>query len=235
MKAARLISIIVAMLTLGAFAAAPAFAELPEFWKGGAAIGANTAISFKATSVNGLKLRIRLQAELTCAAGTSAGATKGPKEITNVVIKFTTCKKGTGLGALTCTSPGAVAGEIKTASLRGVLVYITKVPVKVGVVFSAIGGGEIATYNCTGLLNQIIMGSVIGEVTPTGAENTEWNAIFAELNGHQQFEKYENEVVETHHMLTIPGAPCPGGLHVVYINTEKFEWEPAGEKVEIKA
>jgi hypothetical protein len=122
-----------------------------------------------------------------CKSAKSAGETTGTKELKNNVVEFKTC---TSLGKK-CTSAGAKAGTIKTNKLKGVLGYISKSPLKVGVDLTAESGGNSAEFSCEGL-GVRTFGSVIGVQTgDINAISKESTLTFNETAGKQEITKFE--------------------------------------------
>jgi hypothetical protein len=69
----------------------------------------------------------------------------------------------TGSG-LPCTSTGSKAGTIETGTVSGRLVLVSGSPLKVGILIGE-PGATLVEFNCGGVLNVKITGSVIGEIT----------------------------------------------------------------------
>jgi hypothetical protein len=106
-------------------------------------------------------------AAVTCTASTSAGEYTGPKTQT-VTLTLTGCQQGPKGKGVSCQSSGAGAGEIRTASLDGVLEFIKEneepeTPL-VGVEEKPASGSQIASFECGGR-SIVIGGSVIVPVT----------------------------------------------------------------------
>jgi hypothetical protein len=206
-------------------------AALPEFYKGGAAIGATAHIKWTANSMGeGTSELTQPLLNLKCSASTSEGHTNGPKKVEKVVKKLTGCEKANAVIRETCTTSGLGAGEIETRPLAGELLYLNKntTPPTVGILFQPETAGAVTTFKCGTLgTGYEIRGSVIGEVRVVNSEAETWKTLFETLGGNQRWLMAEGESAPK--VLTA-GIGC---AHPVLINKEKMTWENM-EKVEIK-
>ena len=115
-----------------------------------------------------------------------------------MLISFKGCKLS---GTFPCSTPGAGAEEIMTATLDMTLGYITKSTKDVGVALKGLGGSEknlLAEYECNdegALLPVKIKGSIIGLITPVNTSTLTFTLNFAEnaTTKKQAVEKLEGE------------------------------------------
>ncbi len=144
----------IALAVVG-LAAAPALAALPEF---------SPAAPIPFTSSSGTStLETVSKIKVKCKADTDKGEITGPNTVI-MVVSFTGCETK---GPIMCNSPNGVAGEIVTAVLSGTLGYIVNPEVKeVGLDLSSPTGAVIAEFTCGAALRAIVVGSVIGQITP---------------------------------------------------------------------
>jgi hypothetical protein len=162
--------------------------------------------------------------EVTCKSFKDAGFINTPTTENKVVSEFKTCESL----KKKCVSPGAKAGTIITKNLKGELGYISKSPLKVGVVLSPETGTVLAEFNCEGLEIETT-GSVIGE--QKGDINvfskTSENVFTVNGEGFQSVKSFEGG--SNHELLSkINGSgPFPSGQQATAVNK--------GEELEIKA
>ena len=162
--------------------------------------------------------------EVTCKSFADTGFINTPTTENKVVSTFKTCESL----KKKCLSPGAKAGTIVTKNLQGALGYISKSPLKVGVVLSPETGTVLAEFNCEGLEIETT-GSVIGEQKgDINVFNKKSENVFT-VNGEglQSVKSFEGG--STHELLSkINGSgPFPSGQQATAVNT--------GEELEIKA
>jgi hypothetical protein len=162
--------------------------------------------------------------EVTCKSFKDEGTINTPTTENKVTSEFKTCESL----KKKCASAGQKAGTIKTSLLAGELGYISKSPLKVGVLLKPETGTVLAAFNCEGLEIETT-GSVIGEqkgdinVFSKKSEN-----VFT-ING-EGFQSVKNfEGGSNHELLSkINGSgPFPSGQQATAVNT--------GEELEIKA
>jgi hypothetical protein len=128
----RALVALVAVLALSVASAASASAALPEF--GGStfpvkySFASNQKVTFSATDAG---------AYVICTGGgTAEGEITGAKALT-ARFDFKGCYYALTVGGeMACTTKGASVGEIKSESLKGSLVYISKANKEVGIVFN---------------------------------------------------------------------------------------------------
>jgi hypothetical protein len=173
---------------LSAIAVASASAALPEFtgtfpnafeMSGGAATFENVPLTLRVTCQS---YNIRGEITSSTAATVSVGS-------------FKECSSA---AAGTCTSTGAVAGEIKTTALPIAPVYIVKATKEVGLVFNYEGTGfpppvplTFATFTCGGVQNIKIQRAVVGKITPINTKTKTFTVTLAQHNGRQIPEGFE--------------------------------------------
>ncbi|HEY2142273.1 MAG TPA: hypothetical protein VGG98_09475 [Solirubrobacteraceae bacterium] len=198
---------IFAALALGALLAAPTFAvgALPEVKPTPTPTSpltfeyqANTIVQFTEQSTF-----LRMQ----CNSGLlGTGSFTGAKALT-VKFTFTGCYLESATEK--CHSEGAKAGEVKTATVSGELVYISKASKEVGIVLNQSEGkvgGSFASFEC-GLFESIaprVSGSVIIPVTPINTKTKKFVLTALERvwegredDGEQRVKTYENEAGES--------------------------------------
>lgn len=96
-----------------------------------------------------------------CTADTNFGEITGP-QTGFVTIIFTGCK----LGKVPCNTPGAAPGVIATATLSMKVNYINKAKKEVGIDLVEAAGAPFLSYGCGPVLRGVVIGSVIGRITP---------------------------------------------------------------------
>jgi hypothetical protein len=166
-----------------------------------------------------------------CKSSKSTGEFAGTKEVKKLVTEFKTC---TSLGKK-CQSAGAKAGTIITEPSQGTVGYISKSPLKVGVVLSPEGGSYLAQFECEGAQIRSL-GSLIGEVK--GNINTiskKFTLSFKQHEGKQEFTHFEGGSEGEHEVRTEfnlgEGFFPPGGL----ASGQEQVSEVTGEALEIAA
>jgi hypothetical protein len=127
--------------------------------------------------------------KITCTSDTDAGQYTGATTDSEI-IRFSGCKDG----SLTCTSPGAVAGEIVTSVLASELGLI-KPPNDAGVSLAALGG-PFAEFECGGLV-VVISGSVIANATPINKMTSTFKESFTSAHGLQKPESFDGQAKDT--------------------------------------
>jgi hypothetical protein len=154
MKRITITGLCLAAMTLtSAVATTTASAALPEF---------SGPFSKTFTSTSGKTLLETVgKAKLVCGADTNLGEITGPQ--TGVVkIKFTKC----AVKSIPCNTPGLPAGEIATTILAIKLGYINKAKKEVGMDLLSATGAPVMEFMCGSALRGLVIGSVIGRVTP---------------------------------------------------------------------
>ncbi|MCW3027665.1 MAG: hypothetical protein JWN81_876 [Solirubrobacterales bacterium] len=181
---------LLAMLAASSAIAASASAALPEF----SAPFSKTFTSTSKTSV----LETVGGIAVTCTAATNSGEITGP-QTGSVTIVFTGCK----LGKVPCNTPGAAAGVIATATLSMKVGYINKAKKEVGIDLVEAAGAPFLSYGCGPVLRGVVIGSVIGRITPINKLVTppeKFILKFAQTIGVQKTIKLEGapiDVLET--------------------------------------
>jgi hypothetical protein len=141
------------MFITSAMMATSASAVLPEF-------SGPFSKTFTSTSKMSL-LETTAKAKLVCTADTNAGEITGPQTGT-VTIAFTGC----ALKKVPCNTPGSSSGEIVTSLLSLTVGYINKAKKEVGIDLASASGAAFATFGCGPTLRGVVIGSVIGRITP---------------------------------------------------------------------
>lgn len=145
--------------------AGSAWAAPPEFYEGTTPYTGTHA--FKGTG--GTTTRMGEEFQVECAASTSKGRVKGPKNVEKMRIKYTGCTAVSGM-----YSCGA-GGKINTNALKGELVYGTEelVPTPHYVALflqPEVAGKPWATFKCSGFATKIKWeGSLLARMTPTNS------------------------------------------------------------------
>jgi hypothetical protein len=154
MRRGRSIGLCMAAALAGcAVAAGSASAALPEFVPG-------AAVPFTTKSGKTVLMTVG-KAKLTCLADTGNGEIVGPKTAT-VKLIFTGCETKT----IPCNTPALGAGEVALTA-TGTLGYTVNPEVKeVGLDLSNPTGGPMMEFQCGAALRGIVVGSVIGRLTP---------------------------------------------------------------------
>jgi len=111
--------------------------------------------------------------------------------------EFTTGTEGTATSTfvgvelestgLKCTTAGEAAGTVKTNLLKETTGWIKK-PTEAGVVFKANSGTELAKFNCGGVAEFQVTGSVLGQISPLNVP-----ALSSQLNLRPNGGKTANE------------------------------------------
>jgi len=166
---------LVAVFAMSALASASASAALPEFvptYKGGNKLtGSNGKVGFNLEQFG----------DVECSANSATGSISGPKEISNLVIKFSGCG-GEGRSALLCGE------KWETKPLTGTLGFLSKANKEVGLLLKS-ATGPVA--ECQTTYKQKILGSVIGSIIQLHAKTFR---LTFETNGwKQQLTKFEGE------------------------------------------
>ncbi|MFI4984350.1 MAG: hypothetical protein ACHQAV_00010 [Solirubrobacterales bacterium] len=144
---------LVIIFTMSAVMAASASAVLPEF-------SSPFAKTFTSTSKASL-LETTAKVKLVCTADTNAGEITG-SQTGSVTIAFTGC----ALKKVPCNTPGRPSGTIVTSLLSLSLGYINKAKKEVGIDLASAAGGVFAEFGCGSALRGVVLGSVIGRITP---------------------------------------------------------------------
>jgi hypothetical protein len=98
-----------------------------------------------------------------CSSGGMSGEITGAKSTIRSTVTFTGCRGQ----ALACRSEGSEnAEEIKTQTLKGTLVYISKAEKKVGILFEPASGTTIAKLICSDGAAGGVKGSILMRIAP---------------------------------------------------------------------
>ncbi len=128
--------------------------------------------------------------EVECGTVSGAGEYSGAKAVSNVTMTFTECAYKT---STKCTSSGAKAGEVSTATLQGELGVVKKEGTEVtrsGLDLAPTSGTVVAEFTC-GEKSFVVTGSVIREVG-VNIMRTEDSVTYRVLSKAKQIvEKFE--------------------------------------------
>jgi len=161
---------------------------------------------------------------VSCTSSKSLGQLQTPTHIGEIHVAY----KGCTSGGKKCNSTGAKAGTIETTELQGDLGYLNKAAHEVGVLITAVGGGNLAEFNCEGL-EISTKGGVIGQASPVN-EFTKLGELTFKKSGSAKQEWRNFEGGGTHELETTfagIGGPVPSSQEQT--NVQK------GEFLEIKA
>jgi hypothetical protein len=165
-----------------------------------------------------------LSFEMSCKTGKQLGALATPTEESEFVVTFSSCV----VAGKKCTTPGQAFGTIQTNNLKGTLGYISKVPLKVGVSYTAGVGSVIAEFSCEGL-ELVMSGALIGE--QTGDINTFSpsfnNAFMVDGSDKQAVSKFEGGPHEVPEFVVNGSGPFEAGFQMT--------WALKGDDLEIVA
>jgi hypothetical protein len=189
---------VVAAFAMSAAVAASASAALPEFSPPFSKTFTSTSKATLLQTVGGAKL--------TCAADTNLGEITGPQSGV-VKIAFTGCK----LKKVPCNTPGVAPGEIVTGLLSMKIGYINKAKKEVGVDLEEPTGAPIITFICGSATRAVVIGSVIGRITPVNKLVTPpetFKLKFAQVAGVQKITKLEGGPIDV--LETSLGGPFEG-------------------------
>jgi hypothetical protein len=166
MKRITFIGLTLVAVIAVAVTAASAFASEPEFKNSSG--NEATGTSFKSLSGEG---ELKGTEKITCKGGVTTGKISGPSKVSEVLVDFTGCYKGTTSNQ--CKSTGQSALSILTLHLQGTLGNVAKAEAtsEVGELLSPENGGTeyTAVEKCTTVSPTKVKGSVIGEVVPVEA------------------------------------------------------------------
>jgi hypothetical protein len=194
-KCTRAAMLLAAMFALGAVAAGSASAALPEFTG-----------SFP-NQTNGSLGRVYLTQLRTtafeCKSGRPEGSITAAKKWSGR-LDFTECTYAAP--KFSCSTSGANAGEMRTESLEGLLVYTSKAKKEVGLDFQGLAYenkklhkifhepfmGEI-TCKSAGVYHRIY-GSAVGRLAPINVATQGFTLAFNASGGVQQPSEFENEL-----------------------------------------
>jgi hypothetical protein len=151
--------------------------------------GLGKKVTFTATA-KPIRFELEGGGIMECGTAKTTGELTGTKEERDVVMRFTNCKF-----FVDCSTPGEPEGTIVTEPLRGVLGYISKSPLKVGIVYSPEGTSPYWVQGlCSGSPSFGIRweGALLGRVTgDLNMVSKESEQNFAQIGGHQEFTHFE--------------------------------------------
>ena len=128
-----------------------------------------------------------------CTSDKDKGLISGPESVDNVLVTFHGCKTG----IFTCTSGTEPSGLITTKELSGLLGWINKSALTVGLDLAPTSGTEFVEFNCAGELVKVkVRGSVIGKVTPLNTKTTSGLLTYKQSGGVQELTKFEGGAVD---------------------------------------
>jgi hypothetical protein len=133
------------------------------------------------------------KSKITCTGGTATGEVTGPQTSKNNVTTFTGCESG----GLKCES-GVTEGVIITKALEAKLNGITSSLPGERLFSEKEGrGGILAEFNCGGVVNVVVKGSVIGSLSGASGTSAETGKLlptmslsFAEAGGIQKYTSF---------------------------------------------
>jgi hypothetical protein len=187
MKRIRLIGLyLAAVFSMSAVMAASASA-LPEF-------SGPFSKTFTSKSKASL-LETVAKVKLTCKTDTNVGEVTGP-ETGFMTITFSGCK----VKKVPCNTPGTPPGKIVTSLLAFTVHYINKANKEVGMDLVPAPGAAFAEFACGSAIRGIVIGSVIGRVTPinTPVKPTKFFTLsFTQASGKQGITNLEGGPIDT--------------------------------------
>jgi len=173
-----------------AAAASPALASQPKFEPEGGTFPislAGTGGEGKLETVpEGTNVRV-----VQWSANTLAGEYNSATTLRNVQMRFTGSTATGPFGVkISCSSPGAAAGEIVTKPLLGTLVYLVAGKNEVGIDLKPQSGTVFAELTCGGVQKFVFTGSVVGRLTPVNTLTSSFVLTFGQSAGKQAPEGY---------------------------------------------
>jgi hypothetical protein len=200
----------VAVLAIGAVAAASASAALPEF-------SPTHGVTFKGTSNESSFFEVNSLAPIpSCTSHVTKGSITGAKSGA-IEVEMKGCQAGGGEGP--CTSAGQLSGVVV---FGGTLepVYLTKEPKKVGLLVKL----NEFTARC-GFATTTVRGSFLGSITPINKKvkvTEKFVLVAKETSATNEYTTYENESSE--HKSASLSESIAGGpfLQAGYQSTEQL-------------
>jgi FG-GAP repeat len=172
----------------------PATAEKHSFeWLRGPGPKRNFTTNIKQTTTSIATLETVSKRKVICTGETGAGEYTGNKTVGNVTFNFTGCE----FGGVTCTSPSALEGELRTGILHGTLGVVkmsSEGPIKntIGMdLVPVVESGAFMELTC-GVATISVRGSVIVPVA-SNAMKLSSNLVYAESKGKQKAESFVGE------------------------------------------
>jgi len=187
---------------------ASASSSVPEWFKGGSAIGEGTSVAFTGKSIAGSPtLQSTAGNKVVCERSTSTGEISGPRGIKNTKVTYHGCLEGT----TSCKSTGQVEGTVVTNTLVGENVYLDAAHEKAAVVLKAASGTKFATFKC-GSSEVQVTGNLMAEAGPLNeGDKTIGHLIFSQEKGHQLWQKIEETGESKHIVAFLVEAGVGGG------------------------
>ncbi len=179
---------------------------------------------FTISSKGAVTLEPEKGTSVKCKGATSgSGEYSGPDSLAHVSIVFTGCATGSLNSAPKCTSPGAAAGEVRTAQLSGELGFQDKALNNVAIKLApATEGQPFLSFECATTPMQV-SGAVLGGLAPVNKASTSMSAPFASSNGRQHIEEFEGGSPQALQISVEGGPPQPFGISatLAFKNEEK--------------
>ncbi len=138
--------------------------------------------------------------------GGGGGEYSSAQSVANLTITFTECGVSKSKHATKCNSPGAAAGEIRTATLEGVLGFQSRAADTVALeLFPAEEGTAFLSFTC-GASETIVRGATFSSIGQVGKSTDRFSLALAQSKGKQHVEHFEggaSEVLEA----SVAGGP----------------------------
>ncbi len=227
---------LIVVFAVNALTASTALA-LPEFLKGGVAVGAG--IKFNTSTNAAIKATLKgPEYTVTCMTGSGSGETLSATEV-EIKMKYKECSSSGLLGG-ECTTAGNK--WIETSVLEGTLIYLEKGAKKAGLWLEPkVKTDQFFSDFYCGLFVEpfIIYGTVIGELKGTKLEleapSESLTVPFEEkVGGGQKWARREEKGGEETLYEKVLEPDC-GRKKYTFIVTETIGWLPAGTKIEVKS
>jgi hypothetical protein len=192
------LGVLVAVVALGAFASASASAALPEF-------RGSFPVAFTGTS-NAVGFQEKAYGSYVCSRSSITGEIVGPKEVSNVVVKFIE-------GCAGFCKQSVHSGFWETKELKGRIGYLSKKEHTVGLLLEPVAEPIAKCERNTG--NWKIQGSVIGRLGLVNVKRTSYKLEYGQTGGVQAVKSFEGEEA-THTLQTLieGGNPLETGMEV---------------------
>ena len=179
------------VLALGGLVSASALAALPEFTgsfpnKHESSFGSSGSRSEVVFESTGGKV-------LACEKMMGKGEITSAKALTESWT-LTGCRYA---GSFSCSTAGAKEGEIQIASVKGILVYLSKAKKEVGIAYAPLEKLEtpplLASIKCGGGGSIELRRTLLAHITPVNSLTSKFEMQFRAFLGKQEPNKYENE------------------------------------------
>ncbi len=136
--------------------------SVPEWYKGGAPLGATTKVTFKISGGPAVLEGNGGAGTITCTAESGTGTAEGPTGIKSVKLTYTGCSKG----AVKCNTKEEAAGTVKTNTLEGKPVYLNTNHTVAGLELKPASTSLFATISCGSEFSTEVLGELLGEAAP---------------------------------------------------------------------